>query len=307
MATMTTGPLGWDSSGNMGPLDSEKALAAEISMPAPGGDLEAYLQAVRRFPMLSLEREQVLGRRWRDKQDMKAAGELVLSHLRLVIRIARGYLGYGLPHADLIQEGNIGLIKAVRRFDAGRGVRLTSFALQWIKAEILDYVVRSWGPVKIATTKAQRKLFFNLRSMKRGLEPLGKADISRIAAALKTTSGDVVEMEHRLAGHDVAFEADDTEDGFGPEQYLSDPDEPSDILEDAETRRLHQSGIRKALESLDPRSRRIIESRWLREENPATLRELGAEFHLSAERIRQIEAAGLRAMRGTIEAQGCAA
>ena len=216
-------------------MNSTQALPLALPQPMGAGSLEAYIQSVNRLPLLSLEQEQAFARRWREQNDVEAARELVLSHLRLVVAVARGYLGYGLPHADLIQEGNVGLMKAVKRFDPERGVRLVSFAIHWIKAEMHEYILRNWRLVKVATTKAQRKLFFNLRSMKRGLAPLGAA------------------------------------------------------------------GLQRALAALDARSRRIVETRWLKEKNQATLHELAAEFKVSAERIRQIEAKALEKMKKVMQ------
>jgi len=225
----------------------------------------------------------------------------VLSHLRLVVAIARGYLGYGLPHADLIQEGNVGLMKAVKRFDPERGVRLVSFAIHWIKAEIHEYILRNWRLVKVATTKAQRKLFFNLRSMKTALAPLSGAEIERVATALNVKPEEVVEMETRLSGRDLAFEPDDDDEAYAPAQYLADHEsEPSRLLEAEETEQVRAAGLAQALGGLDARSRRIIEARWLREKDTATLHELAAEFGVSAERIRQIEAKALEKMRKAI-------
>ncbi|MBX6393046.1 MAG: RNA polymerase sigma factor RpoH, partial [Burkholderiales bacterium] len=261
------------------------------ALPVAVGSLDHYVQAVNRFPILSAEEEFELARRFREENDLEAARQLVLSHLRVVVAIARGYLGYGLPHADLIQEGNIGLMKAVRRFDPRRGVRLVSFAVHWIKAEIHEYILRNWRLVRIATTKAQRKLFFNLRSMKPGLESLTKDEIQRVATELRVKPEEVAEMEMRMAGQDIGLEPTDEEDKFAPIAYLSDPDnEPSRVIEANELERVQSEGLSQALESLDPRSRRIIEARWLREKDPATLHDLAAEFNVSAERIRQIEA-----------------
>ena len=272
-----------------------------MPVPMPTGSLEAYVQTVNRFPILSAEDERALARRFRDEDDLEAARQLVLSHLRLVVAVARGYLGYGLPHADLIQEGNIGLMKAVKRFDPERGVRLVSFAIHWIKAEIHEYILRNWRMVKVATTKAQRKLFFNLRSMKTGLAPLTRGDIERVAAELRVKPEEVVEMEKRLSGQEIAFEADDDEDSYAPAQYLADSEsEPYRVLEAEESARVQAAGLQKALASLDPRSRRIIEARWLREKNAATLHELAAELKVSAERVRQIEAKALEKMRKLI-------
>jgi len=269
------------------------------------GSLEAYIQSVNRFPVLSAEEEQRLARRLRDHEDLEAARQLVFSHLRLVVAVARGYLGYGLPHADLIQEGNIGLMKAVKRFDPQRGVRLVSFAIHWIKAEIHEYILRNWRLVKVATTKPQRKLFFNLRSMKRGLAPMTAGDVMRVATELNVKPEEVVEMETRLGGHDVAFEAEDSEDAYAPVHYLAaDPAaEPSQVLEAAQEEDVQAAALKQALGALDPRSRRIVESRWLKEKNPATLHELAAEFKVSAERIRQIEAKAMEKMKKFMLAQ----
>jgi RNA polymerase sigma-32 factor len=283
------------------------ALPATLSLPTPtgAGSIEAYIQAVNRFPMLSLEDEQALARRLRANDDLDAARQMVLSHLRLVVSVARGYLGYGLPHADLIQEGNIGLMKAVKRFDPERGVRLVSFALHWIRAEIHEYILRNWRLVRLATTKAQRKLFFNLRSMKQGHGTLSGEEAGRMARELNVRPEDVVEMEARLAGQEVAFEADaGDEEAYAPAQYLAanPEDEPSRALEVAQEERLRGASLRDALEALDPRSRRIVEARWLREQDQATLHDLAAEFGVSAERIRQIEHKAMQKMRGLIGA-----
>jgi RNA polymerase sigma-32 factor len=283
-------------------------LPAAIPMPMAAGSIEAYVQAVGRFPILSAEEERELATRYRESEDLDAARGLVLSHLRLVVSIARGYLGYGLPHADLIQEGNVGLMKAVKRFDPTRGVRLVSFAIHWIKAEIHEYILRNWRIVKLATTKAQRKLFFNLRSMKSGLAPLTQQEIARVAAELKVKPAEVAEMETRLAGQEVAFEADDDEDVYAPVHYLADQDaEPSLVLETLESERNRTTGLARALQTLDARSRRIIEARWLREKDVATLHDLAAEFKVSAERIRQIEAKALDKMRRAMEDLGASA
>jgi RNA polymerase sigma-32 factor len=245
-----------------------------------------------------------LARKLRDENDIDAARALVVSHLRVVVAIARGYLGYGLPHADLIQEGNIGLMKAVKRFDPERNVRLVSFAIHWIKAEMHEFVLKNWRLVKIATTKAQRKLFFNLRSLKKGLGPLSPEAIEDMARQLRVKPEEVREMEMRLAGQDVSMEAsDDDDDSFAPIAYLSDPDkEPSLLLESEQTERDGERTLKTALASLDERSRRIIESRWLREKDPATLHDLAAEFQVSAERIRQVEAKAMQKMKGLLAA-----
>ena len=270
-----------------------------LPVPMPAGSLEAYIQTVNRFPLLSAEEERDLARRFRKENDLEAARELVVSHLRLVVAVARGYLGYGLPHADLIQEGNVGLMKAVKRFDPERGVRLVSFAIHWIKAEMHEYILRNWRLVKVATTKAQRKLFFNLRSMKTGLAPLSRGDVKHIAAELRVKPEEVTEMETRLAGHEMAFEPEqDDDEGYAPVHYLADEEsEPTRVLEAEESERLRNAGLTKALDSLDARSRRIIEARWLKEKDAATLHDLAAEYKVSAERIRQIEAKALEKMR----------
>jgi len=279
-------------------------LAVSAALPMPTGSLDAYIQTVNRFPLLSVEEEQRLARSFREQSDLEAARQLVLSHLRLVVSVARGYLGYGLPHADLIQEGNIGLMKAVKRFDPDRGVRLVSFAIHWIKAEMHEYILRNWRLVKVATTKAQRKLFFNLRSMKKDLGPMSAADVERVADELSVKPEEVVEMEMRLSGQEVAFEAErDDEEAYAPVHYLADEGaEPYRVLEAEESERVQSEGLQKALTTLDPRSRRIVESRWLREKDAATLHELAAEFKVSAERIRQIEAKALDKMRKLLPA-----
>ena len=267
------------------------------------GSLETYIQAVNRFPLLTQAQETEYARRLRDTGDLEAARHLVLSHLRLVVSIARNYVGYGLPQADLIQEGNIGLMKAVKRFDPERGVRLVSFAMHWIRAEIHEFVLRNWRLVKIATTKAQRKLFFNLRSMKQDLGTLGAEEVKRIARELDVKPEEVVEMETRLGGQDLALEpaGDDEREQFAPISYLAaDHATPDVVLEVEQTARLRSEGLEKALASLDPRSRRIIEARWLTENAAATLHDLATEFGVSAERIRQIEAKALEKMKTLI-------
>jgi RNA polymerase sigma-32 factor len=274
-----------------------------MALPVPVGSLESYIQAVNRFPILSLEEEQKLARKFRSEDDVEAARDLVLSHLRVVVAIARGYLGYGLPQGDLIQEGNIGLMKAVRRFDPERGVRLVSFAIHWIRAEIHEFVLRNWRMVKIATTKAQRKLFFNLRSMKPTLNPLTCAEVRAIAKELKVKPEEVSAMETRLAGQEVALEpVGDEDEAYAPIAYLADRSpEPPEMLEAKQEENLKTRGLEAALASLDARSRRIIEARWLREEkDSATLHELADEFKVSAERIRQIEEKALAKMKGAM-------
>ena len=269
------------------------------------GSLENYISSVKNFPMLTHEEELDLATRFQRDNDLDAARDLVLSHLRVVVSVARGYAGYGLPQADLIQEGNIGLMKAVKRYDPTRGVRLVSFALHWIRAEMHEYVLRNWRLVKIATTKAQRKLFFNLRSMRQGLESMKPQEVKKIALQLNVSESDVVEMEARFSGREVSLETDvdDEDDKFSPIAYLAadNENEPSNTLERIEHEHLKTAGLSRALASLDERSRRIIEARWLQEnEDVATLHELAAEFDVSAERIRQIEKKALGKMQASM-------
>ena len=287
-------------------MQATLAFPGTAPVPMPTGSIEAYIQTVNRFPILSAEEEQDLARRFRKDEDLEAARQLVVSHLRLVVAVARGYLGYGLPHADLIQEGNIGLMKAVKRFDPERGVRLVSFAIHWIKAEIHEYILRNWRLVKVATTKAQRKLFFNLRSMKRGLAPLSAGEVERMASELRVKPEEVREMETRLSGQELAFDADDSdEEAYAPVHYLADHDaEPYRLLEAKQSEEVRAAGLDQAMKSLDARSRRIIEARWLREKDAATLHELAAELKVSAERIRQIEAKALEKMRKSMGGAG---
>jgi RNA polymerase sigma-32 factor len=278
---------------------------ATLPIPSPISSLESYIQAVNAIPLLSVEREVELGRRLRASEDLTAARDLVLSHLRLVVSVARNYMGYGLPQADLIQEGNVGLMKAVRRFDPERGVRLASFAIHWIKAEIHEYILRNWRLVKVATTKAQRKLFFNLRSLKASSATLTPAEVSAVARTLDVKESDVVEMEQRLQGHDLTLDPspEDGEERVGPIAYLTDASEgPAELVERTQTEALASDGLARALASLDDRSRRIIEARWLREDDSRTLHELADEFGVSAERIRQIEAKALQKMKGSLAA-----
>ena len=280
----------------------------DFALPVPlASSLESYIQTVNRFPILSQQEETALARRLRDKGDVDAARQLVLSHLRVVVAIARGYMGYGLPQADLIQEGNSGLMKAVKRFDPERGVRLVSFAVHWIRAEIHEFILRNWRIVKIATTKAQRKLFFNLRSLKQSLSTLAPDEATAIARQLGVKPDEVVEMETRLTGQDVALEpvGDDERESYSPINYLAADDaEPGRMLEREESEGLRRAGLRKALAGLDARSRRIIEARWLHEKDSATLHDLAEEFGVSAERIRQIEAKALGKMKGVIQESG---
>lgn len=289
-----------------------------MSMPLHAGTLDQYIQSAHRIPMLSESEEADLTRRMHENGDIQAAQKLVLSHLRLVIAIARGYLGYGLPHADLIQEGNVGLMKAVRRFDLSHGARLATFALHHIKAEIHDYIVRNWRLVKIATTKAQRKLFFNLRSMKQGFkadaaaadagthrDTLSDHEIDSVAALLNVKREEVIEMETRMAGGDVLLDpapSDDGEQAFGPIAYLADAShEPTAMIESRQRDELATDGIATALASLDDRSRRIVEERWLKVNDDGsggmTLHDLAAVYGVSAERIRQIEVAAMKKMK----------
>jgi RNA polymerase sigma-32 factor len=295
------------------------SVANPWALVPPLGNLDAYISAANRLPMLTLEQEQEFARQWRDNQDMQAAGKLVLSHLRLVVSISRQYLGYGLPHADLIQEGNVGLMKAVKRFDPEQGVRLVSYALHWIKAEIHEYILKNWRMVKVATTKAQRKLFFNLRSMKQGMraevsdanahrQSLNPDQVNQVADSLHVKPEEVLEMEARMAGGDVVLDpnpGDDGEDAFGPIAYLTDVrHEPTAVMEAHQRDVLSSDGLAMALDNLDARSRRIVEERWLKVNDDGsggmTLHELAAEYGVSAERIRQIEVAAMKKMKATL-------
>ena len=281
------------------------------------GNLDAYISAANRLPLLTHEEEQDCARKLRDHNDVEAAGRLVMSHLRLVISISRQYLGYGLPHGDLIQEGNVGLMKAVKRFDPDQGVRLVSYAMHWIKAEIHEYILKNWRMVKVATTKAQRKLFFNLRSMKQGFKTeaetthrntLSDSEIDLVAAQLKVKREEVMEMETRMSGGDVLLDpapSDDGEQAFGPIAYLADAaHEPTAMIESHQRDLLATDGIASALAALDERSRRIVEERWLKVRDDGsggmTLHDLAAVYGVSAERIRQIEVAAMKKMRKTL-------
>ncbi len=279
------------------------------------GHLDAYISAVNRMPMLTLEEEQEAARQLKQNNDLEAARKLVLSHLRLVVSVSRQYLGYGLPHSDLIQEGNVGLMKAVKRFDPNQGVRLVSYALHWIKAEIHEYILKNWRMVKVATTKAQRKLFFNLRSMKQGFkadaaegthrDTLSAAEVNQVANQLGVKREEVLEMETRMSGGDVLLDPAPSEDGeqaFGPITYLSDAaHEPTAMIEARQRDVLASDGLSAALQVLDARSRRIVEERWLKVNDDGsggmTLHELAAEYGVSAERIRQIEVAAMKKMK----------
>ncbi len=278
-------------------------MNAIIPMQLNVGSVDAYISSVNRLPMLSAADEIRLAREYRDHENLDAAKTLVMSHLRLVVSIARQYLGYGIPHADLIQEGNIGLMKAVKRYDPDQGTRLVTYSIHWIKAEIHEYILRNWRMVKIATTKAHRKLFFNLRSNKPTLNALSPSEIDHLAKALDVRQEDVREMEKRLSGGDVAIEADSSDDeAYAPINWLSDTRyEPSEVLAREEARQIQGPGIEKALASLDDRSRKIVASRWLNVTDDgtggSTLHDLAAEFNISAERVRQIEAAALKKMK----------
>ncbi len=296
------------------------AMANPWSVVPALGNLDAYISAVNRLPLLTPEEEQDYARKLRDHNDLDAAGKLVMSHLRLVVSIARQYLGYGLPHGDLIQEGNIGLMKAVKRFDPDQGVRLVSYALHWIKAEIHEYILKNWRMVKVATTKAQRKLFFNLRSMKQGFkdaadapthrDTLTDAQIDLMARELNVKREEVIEMETRMAGGDVVLDptpGDDGEEAFGPVAYLADAShEPTAMIESQQRDVLATDGIAAALDTLDARSRRIVEERWLKVNDDGsgglTLHDLAAQYGVSAERIRQIEVAAMKKMRQALAA-----
>ena len=271
----------------------------------PVGSLEAYTDTVARIPVLSRDDEVRLAARFRDQQDLEAARELVISHLRFVVHIARGYAGYGLPMGDLVQEGNVGLMKAVKRFDPTVGVRLVSFAVHWIRAEIHEYVLRNWRLVKVATTKAQRKLFFNLRKAKKNLAWLSAEETLAVATDLGVTPAEVTQMEQRLAARDVAFDPapdlDAEEGSFSPAAYLPAPDaDPAIAAEREEWEDASSKRLKHALATLDPRSRTIVERRWLVDEGKATLHELAADYSVSAERIRQIEASALKKLKAAM-------
>jgi RNA polymerase sigma-32 factor len=277
-----------------------------LSLPIPSAvdSLDQYLRTIKSFPVLSAEEELDYATRLKKENDLEAAKALILSHLRLVASIARGYSGYGLPQSDLIQEGNIGLMKAVKRFDPERGIRLVSFAVHWIKAEIHEYIIRNWRLVKIATTKAHRKLFFNLRSMKTGPGSLRPEEVAHIAKELKVKPEEVLEMESRMSGHEISLEGsqdDENDDHFSPIAYLEDEQpEPSEMLSLLEQEHLQSTGLAQALDSLDDRSRRIVEARWLDAGDSSTLHDLADEFGVSAERIRQIEQKAMLKMKAVL-------
>lgn len=286
-------------------LPSSDNTALTLGFSGALGNIDAYITAVNRLPLLTQEEEIEYATRLQQNNDLQAAQHLVMSHLRLVVSIARGYLGYGLPHADLIQEGNVGLMKAVKRFDPDQGVRLVSYAMHWIKAEMHEYILKNWRLVKVATTKAQRKLFFNLRSNKVSLDSMTPSQIDALAAKLDVKREDVIEMEMRLSGNDIALDnsSDDDDDKFSPISYLkTEAEEPTQVLEAQQYDRLQSDGLETALTKLDPRSRHIIESRWLKNDDGsgATLHELASEYGVSAERIRQIESAALKKMKSSL-------
>lgn len=303
-----------------GSLDTALTLKNPWAVVPSLGHLDAYISAVNRMPMLTLEQEQEFARKLKNENDLEAAGKLVLSHLRVVVSVARQYLGYGLPHADLIQEGNIGLMKAVKRFDPDQGVRLVSYAMHWIKAEIHEYILKNWRMVKVATTKAQRKLFFNLRSMKQGMkaeadeatgthrETLTASQIDSMAKNLNVKREEVMEMETRMSGGDVLLDPSPSDDGevaYGPIAYLADAHhEPTAMIEAHQRDLMASDGIATALASLDERSRRIVEERWLKVNDDGsgglTLHDLADEFGVSAERIRQIEVAAMKKMKSAL-------
>ncbi|MFB9066950.1 RNA polymerase sigma factor RpoH [Pseudofulvimonas gallinarii] len=284
---------------------TQALITNNLPIPSAVGSLDGYIHAVNQVPMLTPEQEQALARRFTEEQDLDAARELVLSHLRFVVHVARGYLGYGLPMADLVQEGNIGLMKAVKRFDPDVGVRLVSFAVHWIKAEIHEFILKNWRIVKVATTKAQRKLFFNLRKAKKRLGWLTHEEVNTVARELNVTPADVMEMESRLNGRDIGFDAPDDGDDDAPPApvaYLVDESqdpESAAISSDQDDRAL--SALHEGLERLDARSKDIVVRRWLAEPK-ATLQELADEYGVSAERVRQIEAAAMKKMRSLFEA-----
>ena len=303
-----------------GSLDTALTLKNPWAVVPSLGHLDAYISAVNRMPMLTPEQEQEFARKLKNENDLEAAGKLVLSHLRVVVSVARQYLGYGLPHADLIQEGNIGLMKAVKRYDRDQGVRLVSYAMHWIKAEIHEYILKNWRMVKVATTKAQRKLFFNLRSMKQGMkaeadeatgthrETLTASQIDSMAKDLNVKREEVMEMETRMSGGDVLLDPSPSDDGevaYGPIAYLADAHhEPTAMIEAHQRDLMASDGIATALASLDERSRRIVEERWLKVNDDGsgglTLHDLADEFGVSAERIRQIEVAAMKKMKSAL-------
>jgi RNA polymerase sigma-32 factor len=289
------------------PAMSNALVANNLPIPSALGSLEAYIGAVHQIPVLPVEQEQALARRFRDNDDLDAARELVLSHLRFVVHVARGYNGYGLPLGDLIQEGNIGLMKAIKRFDPNVGVRLVSFAVHWIRAEMHEFILKNWRIVKVATTKAQRKLFFNLRKSKKRLGWLNAAEVRAVAADLNVSEREVLEMESRLSGRDVGFDLTSDEDDDhappAPAAYLmTRDDDPSEAYERADSEDNQLELLREGLLQLDARSRDIIKRRWLDADSKVTLQDLANEYGVSAERIRQVEANALKKMKGLFAA-----
>ena len=286
---------------------STSLVANNLPIPSPLGSLEAYIAAVHQIPVLSVEDEQELARRFRDQEDLDAARELVHSHLRFVVHVARGYSGYGLQLGDLVQEGNIGLMKAVKRFDPDQGVRLVSFAVHWIRAEMHEFILKNWRIVKVATTKAQRKLFFNLRKSKTRLGWLNAEEVRAVAKDLNVSEREVLEMESRLSGRDIGFDAPDSDDDDrappSPVAYLAaEAEDPSQAYERADSEDNQLQLLREGLAGLDARSRDIIARRWLDDENKVTLQELADEYGVSAERIRQIEANAMKKMKALLAA-----
>jgi len=281
-------------------------MANNLPIPSALGSLDAYVNAVHQIPVLTLEQEQALARQYSDENDLDAAKRLVMSHLRFVVHVARGYNGYGLQLADLIQEGNIGLMKAVKRFDRTMGVRLVSFAVHWIRAEMHEFILRNWRIVKIATTKAQRKLFFNLRKSKKRLGWMNAAEVAAVAKDLGVTPADVREMESRLSGHDMAFDAPtdaDEDDKPSPGAYLVDHGaDPYHTLENENQEEADLGALKQGLAKLDARSRDIITRRWLKDGDKATLQDLADEYGVSAERIRQVEVNAMKKMRAVFAA-----
>ncbi len=277
--------------------------ASTMTLPAVNDDLNGYLSKISAFPVLTVEQEQVLARKYRDEEDLDSAGQMVMSQLRFVVHLARSYSGYGLPLADLVQEGNIGLMKAVKRFDPDVGVRLISFAVHWIRAEIHEYVIRNWRIVKVATTKAQRKLFFKLRSSKKGLGWFSQAEAQAVAEDLGVTEAQVYEMESRLTSGDMSFDATTADDGtekraLRPAEYLYDDNgDPAVAAESENYANSQVTTLTAGMEELDDRSRNILQRRWLNDDNKSTLQELADEYSVSAERIRQIEKAAMNKLK----------
>ena len=285
---------------------SQAMVANNLPIPSLVGSLDAYISSVHRIPVLSVEEEQKLARRYRASDDLDAAKQMITAHLRFVVHVARGYSGYGLQLADLIQEGNIGLMKAVKRFDPDHGVRLVSFAVHWIRAEMHEFILKNWRIVKVATTKAQRKLFFNLRKRKKRLGWLNAAEVRTVAKDLGVPEKTVLEMESRLSGRDVGFEAPvdaGDDDKPAPAAFLIDDGaDPYDTVSDADHADNRLQGLTLAMDKLDARSRDIVQRRWLDDDNKATLQELADEYGVSAERIRQVEANAMKKMRGLFTA-----